>query len=229
MKMSMFVTAGAALLSGAIPFTLVFAESPAMPQATDSQPSTAKKLETATFGSGCFWCTEAVFERLKGVESVVSGYSGGILKNPTYEQVCSGTTGHAEVIQVTFDPAVISYPQLLKVFWNTHDPTTPNRQGHDVGTQYRSAIFYHNDEQRKQAEHYKEKLDSSGAFSAPIVTEIVPFQAFYPAEKYHQDYYSDNPSQQYCSYVIRPKVEKFEKAFGDLLEDAPAEATPAKP
>jgi len=229
MKMSLFVTAAAALLSSAIPFTLVFAESPAMPHATDSQPSPAKKLETATFGSGCFWCTEAVFERLKGVESVVSGYSGGFLKDPTYEQVCSGTTGHAEVIQVTFDPAVISYPQLLKVFWNTHDPTTPNRQGHDVGTQYRSAIFYHNDEQRKEAEHYKEKLDASGAFSAPIVTEIVPFQAFYPAEKYHQDYYADNPSQQYCSYVIRPKVEKFEKAFGDLLEDAPTEATPAKP
>jgi peptide-methionine (S)-S-oxide reductase len=229
MKMSMFITAAAALLCGAIPFTLTLAESPAMPPATGSQPSPATKLEKATFGSGCFWCTEAVFQRLKGVESVVSGYSGGILKNPTYEQVCSGTTGHAEVIQVTYDPAVISYPQLLKVFWNTHDPTTPNRQGHDVGTQYRSAIFYHNDEQRKQAERYKKQLDASGAFSGPIVTEIVPFTAFYPAEKYHQDYYDQNPSQQYCSYVIRPKVEKFEKAFGDLLEDAPAETTPAKP
>jgi peptide-methionine (S)-S-oxide reductase len=229
MKTTLEFTVAAIIFSGTFPFTSVLAESPAMPDATDSQTSAAPNLATATFGSGCFWCSEAVFERLKGVKSVVSGYSGGILKNPTYEQVCSGTTGHAEVIQVAYDPAVVSYPQLLRVFWNTHDPTTPNRQGHDVGTQYRSAIFYHSDEQRKQAEHYKAELDASGAFSAPIVTEIVPFKAFYPAEKYHQDYYDQNPSQQYCSYVIRPKVEKFEQAFADLLEAAPSEATSAKP
>lgn len=207
--------------------TLAFAESPPMPNDASPQTNPETNLETATFGSGCFWCTEAVFDRLKGVQSVVSGYSGGSLKNPTYEQVCSGTTGHAEVIQVTYDPAEISYAQLLKVFWKTHDPTTLNRQGHDVGTQYRSAIFYHNDEQRRQAEHYKAQLDASGAFSTPIVTEIVPFTAFYPAEKYHQDYYEQNPSQQYCSYVIRPKVEKFEQAFADLLEDAPGAPTAA--
>ena len=165
MKIVIYLTV-AALLGGVFPFTSALAESPSMPDATDSSSSPGTKLETATFGSGCFWCSEAVFDRLKGVQSVVSGYSGGNLKNPTYEQVCSGTTGHAEVIQVTFDPAVIPYAQLLKVFWKTHDPTTLNRQGNDVGTQYRSAIFYHNDQQRKLAEHYKAELDASGAFSS---------------------------------------------------------------
>jgi peptide-methionine (S)-S-oxide reductase len=225
MRITTTLSVAVIFLGSAFSFTPSFAESSAMSDATASQKSGATKLETATFGSGCFWCSEAVFDRLKGVRSVVSGYSGGILKNPTYEQVCSGTTGHAEVIQVTYDPAVISYAQLLKVFWNTHDPTTLNRQGHDVGTQYRSVIFYHNDEQRKLAEHYKEQLTASGAFGAPVVTEIAPFTAFYPAEKYHQDYYDQNPSQQYCSIVIRPKVEKFEHAFADLLEDAPATST----
>jgi methionine-S-sulfoxide reductase len=186
-------------------------------------------LRTATFGSGCFWCTEAVFQRLKGVKSVESGYSGGQLERPTYEQVSSGVSGHAEVVHVTYDPAEIEFADLLRVFWRTHDPTTLNRQGHDVGTQYRSAIFYHTDEQRKLAEQYKQQLNSSGTFSGPIVTEITPFKTFYPAEKYHQDYYDQNPSQRYCEYVIRPKVEKFQKQFADLLENAPQGAKPTRP
>jgi peptide-methionine (S)-S-oxide reductase len=178
----------------------------------------ASELQTATFGSGCFWCTEAVFLPLKGVHSVVSGYSGGTVHNPTYEQVCSGNTGHAEVIQVTYDPDVVSYPQLLEVFWKTHDPTTLNAQGNDVGTQYRSVIFYHNDEQKRLAEEYKRGLDSSGAFNRPIVTEIAPFHKFYPAESYHQNYFEQNPRQAYCSYVIQPKVDKFKKVFADKLK-----------
>jgi peptide-methionine (S)-S-oxide reductase len=181
------------------------------------------KLETATFGSGCFWCTEAVFQQLKGVKSVASGYCGGNVPNPTYEAVCTGRTGHAEVIQVTFDPAVISFDELLKVFWQTHDPTTPNQQGHDVGTQYRSAVFYHNDEQRRTAETYKKQLDASKTFAKPIVTEITQFKDFYPAEKYHQDYFKLNPSQSYCQFVIRPKVEKFNKEFKALLKDSKEE------
>ena len=178
------------------------------------------KLEKVTFGSGCFWCTEAFFSELKGVKSAVSGYSGGRVLNPTYEQVCTGATGHAEVVQVTYDPAIISFPELLEVFWYTHDPTTLNRQGPDVGTQYRSAIFYHTDEQRKQAEHYKEKLDQSGAFDAPIVTQITKFQRFYPAEDYHQEYYAENPRAAYCRAVIHPKMKKFHKVFKDKLKTA---------
>ncbi|MEX0711062.1 MAG: peptide-methionine (S)-S-oxide reductase MsrA [Pirellulales bacterium] len=177
-----------------------------------------ERLEKATFGCGCFWCTEAVFQRLKGVHSVASGYSGGGLPNPTYGDVCSGTTGHAEVIQVSFDPNVISYAELLEVFWKTHDPTTLNRQGNDVGTQYRSVVFYHSDEQREQAEHIKRKLDESGAWGAPIVTEIAPLAAFYPAESYHQNYYNDNPRQPYCSVVIGPKLDKVKKVFQDKLK-----------
>ena len=186
-------------------------------------------LEQATFGSGCFWCSEALFDQLKGVKSADSGYSGGKIVNPTYEQVSAGLTGHAEVIHVTYDPAVISFAQLLEVFWKTHDPTTLNRQGNDSGTQYRSAIFYHSDEQRKLAEHYKQQLDKSGAFDAPIVTEITPFTKFYPAEKDHQDYFAQNPDQAYCTYVIRPKVDKFRQAFADLL-DIPADkaASPSR-
>ena len=175
-------------------------------------------LEKATFGSGCFWCTEAIFERVKGVVSVVSGYSGGTVENPTYEQVCSGETGYAEAVQINYDPEVISYPELLEIFWRTHDPTTLNRQGNDVGTQYRSVIFYHNDEQKKLAEEYKKKLDESGAWDKPIVTEIVPYKNFYNAEAYHQDYFKNNPHQGYCSFVIAPKVEKFEKVFKDKLK-----------
>ena len=182
----------------------------------------SEEFEKATFGAGCFWCTEAVFQQLKGVQSVVSGYSGGHVKNPTYQQVTSGTTGHAEVTQVAFDPAVISFDELLEVFWQTHDPTTPNRQGNDFGPQYRSAIFYHNDEQRRLAEHYKQKLDESGAFDAPIVTEIAPFTEFYRAESYHQNYFDENPYQPYCAIVVRPKVDKVKKVFKDKLKGAAA-------
>lgn len=187
-----------------------------------AKPSSAKPgYEKATFGAGCFWCVEAVFEQLKGVHGVVSGYSGGTTKNPTYQQVCSGSTGHAEVIQVEFDPKVISFVDLLEVFWQTHDPTTRNQQGNDIGTQYRSAIFYHNDQQKQQAEEIKKKLDASGAFRGLIVTEIVPFKEFYVAEKYHQNYYADNPKQPYCAAVIPPKLDKLKKVFGDKLKNPP--------
>lgn len=198
------------------------AEHSAASNATSATSNPSDKLETATFGEGCFWCSEAVFQRLRGVKSVVSGYSGGNVEKPSYEQVCSGRTGHAEVIQITYDPKQISFDELLNVFWQTHDPTTPNQQGHDIGTQYRSAIFYHNDAQRRVAEQYKQQLDKSGVFKRPIVTEITAFKNFFPAEKYHQNYFNDNPSQQYCQFVIRPKVEKFNKDFKDLLKDAPA-------
>lgn len=184
----------------------------------DQTPVDPSRLEQATFGSGCFWCSEALFRELKGVHSVVSGFSGGHVKNPTYEQVCTGLTGHAEVIQITYDPKVISYDELLEVFWKTHDPTTLNRQGNDVGTQYRSVIFDHNDQQRQLAEEYKRKLDASGAFRAPIVTEIARFEAFYPAEDYHQKYYELHGRQPYCQLVIRPKVAKFKKVFHDKLK-----------
>lgn len=173
--------------------------------------------QLATFGGGCFWCVEAVFLELKGVEKVVSGYAGGTVPNPTYEQICSGTTGHAEVIQITFDPAVISYDQLLNVFWHVHDPTTLNRQGADVGTQYRSTIMVHDAEQRSIAEASKAKTEASGLWKDPIVTEIVPLDVFYPAETYHQDYYNRNPRQGYCSFVIAPKMQKFRKEFADWL------------
>jgi peptide-methionine (S)-S-oxide reductase len=176
-------------------------------------------MAKATFGAGCFWCTEAVFQQLKGVQSAVSGYSGGWVKNPTYRQVCTGTTGHAEAIQVTYDPAVISYEELLEVFWQTHDPTTPDRQGPDVGPQYRSVIFAHTVEQQQLAEHYKQKLDAAGLFAGPIVTEIVPFTAFYRAEAYHQNYFAANAGQPYCRAIIRPKVEKVKKVFQDKLRE----------
>jgi methionine-S-sulfoxide reductase len=191
------------------------------PKESKGSGSKSTKLETATFGEGCFWCCEAVFQRLRGVKSVVSGYSGGNVEKPTYEQVCSGRTGHAEVIQITYDPNEIKFEDLLKVFWQTHDPTTPNQQGHDVGTQYRSAVFYHNEDQHRVAEAYKKQLDKSGTFKRPIVTEITPIKNFFPAENYHQDYFNLNPSQQYCQYVIRPKVEKFNKDFKALLKDSP--------
>ena len=200
-----------------VPTDSADSNSPAPDSATDAADDS--KLQTATFGSGCFWCTEALFDRLKGVKSVVSGYSGGEAANPTYEQICSGQTGHAEVVQITFDPAEISFEDLLRVFWQTHDPTTLNRQGHDVGTQYRSAVFYHNDQQREIAEQYKRQLDAAGNFRAPIVTEITAFDRFYPAEKYHQEYFELNPNQGYCAMVIRPKVEKFQKEFKTLLRD----------
>jgi len=177
-----------------------------------------EKTEKATFGAGCFWCVEAVFQRLSGVESVVSGYSGGLRDNPTYEQVCSGATGHAEVIQITYDPMKISFPELLQVFWSVHDPTTLNRQGADVGTQYRSVIYHHNEEQRLQAEGFKKELNDNNVYPDPVVTEISPFEKFFPAEKYHQDYYNNNSKQSYCSFVITPKLEKFKKVFADKLK-----------
>lgn len=173
----------------------------------------------ATFGAGCFWCVEAVFQSLKGVHRVESGYSGGHIENPSYKQVCSGTTGHAEVCQIYYDPGIITFTELLEVFWSTHDPTTLNRQGNDIGPQYRSVIFYHDDTQKELAEKYKQELDRSGAFSNPIVTEIKPFDTFYIAEDYHQEYYDLNPNQPYCTYVIRPKMEKFRKVFKEKLKD----------
>jgi peptide-methionine (S)-S-oxide reductase len=175
-------------------------------------------IDTVTLGAGCFWCVEAVFQRLKGVESVTSGYSGGIPDNPTYQQVCSGTTGHAEVSQIVYDPRQISFEDLLRVFFTTHDPTTLNRQGADVGTQYRSVIFYHNDYQKELAIKFINALEESKTFNRPVVTEIVPFKKFYKAEDYHQNYFNDNPGQAYCSFVIRPKLDKFEKIFKDKLK-----------
>jgi len=172
----------------------------------------------ATFGSGCFWCTEAVFGQVKGVKSVVSGYSGGSVVNPSYEQVCSGRTGHAEVIHLTYDPRVVSYATLLEVFWRSHDPTTLNQQGHDHGTQYRSVIFYYTERQRELAEEYKRKIDAAGVFRSPVVTEIVPAAPFYPAEVNHQDYYARNARQPYCQAVITPKLDKLREVFADRLK-----------
>jgi len=178
----------------------------------------SSELKTATFGAGCFWCTEAVFLNVNGVTKVVSGYSGGKIKNPTYREVCSGLTGHAEVTQITYDPKKVSFEDLLEVFWNTHDPTTLNRQGADEGTQYRSVVFYNGEEEKKIAEQYKKQLEASHVYKNPIVTEISPLVNFFPAEDYHQNYYALNPEQGYCQYVIRPKVEKFKKQFSAKLK-----------
>lgn len=179
----------------------------------------SSKTEIATFGSGCFWCTEAIFERLNGVLDVESGYSGGTVPNPTYDAVCSGLTGHAECTQIKYDPSIISYTELLEVFFKTHDPTTLNRQGADVGTQYRSVIFYHNDKQKNDAETIKRELENAKIWDDLIVTEISQFKKFYKAEKYHQDYYNNNGNQPYCSFVITPKIEKFKKVFADRLKN----------
>lgn len=199
-------------------------DSEQMPNRGDTSQNTANSppdlIEEATFGSGCFWCTEAVFQQLKGVLSVVSGYSGGNIANPTYEQVCTGATDHAEVIRIQFDPKQIGFADLLEVFWKTHDPTTLNQQGADKGTQYRSVVFYHNQSQRELAEAYLTQLDASGAFANPIVTQILPVQEFYPAEGYHQNYFNDNPFQPYCHAVVRPKVEKFKSVFKDKLKSS---------
>ncbi len=178
--------------------------------------------ESAVFGGGCFWCVEAVFQRLDGVASVESGYAGGHVENPTYEQICSKTTGHAEVCRITYDPQKVSYANLLEVFFRTHDPTTKDQQGNDVGPQYRSIILWENDEQKHVAVEVTKNLDASGAWDRPIVTEIESLKKFYPAENYHQDYYQNNPQQGYCRFVIAPKIEKFEKAFSGMLrEDTP--------
>lgn len=176
------------------------------------------QLESATLGGGCFWCVEAVFDRLEGVTDVVSGYSGGQVDNPTYREVCDGTTGHAEVIQVTFDPAKLSFRDVLEVFFSVHDPTTLNRQGNDVGTQYRSAIFFHSDEQRRVAAEVINELNEGRAFSRPIVTEVSPFVRFYPAEDYHQEYFERNGGQPYCQFVVAPKVNKFRKQYATRLK-----------
>ncbi len=176
------------------------------------------RTDTATFGTGCFWCTEAIFQQLKGVLKVTPGYSGGHVKNPTYKEVCSGLTGHAECLQIVYDPDTITYEELLEVFWKTHDPTTLNRQGNDIGTQYRSVIFYHNEQQRLLAEKYKKELDASGAFDNPIVTEINAMTDFYPAEDYHRNYFNRNPQEAYCQLVIAPKVEKFKQVFSGKIK-----------
>lgn len=179
-----------------------------------------QQLEVATLGGGCFWCLDAVYRDVIGVDRVVSGYSGGHVANPTYEQVCGKRTGHAEVVQVWFDPAVIGYEDILNIFWHIHDPTTPNRQGNDVGPQYRSIIFTHDETQRAAAEKSRAEATAEGLWPNPIVTEIVPFEAFYEAEEYHQDYFTRNPNQPYCVYVVDPKVRKFRKSFQDKLKQA---------
>ena len=196
-----------------------YEHSKAFKQMNNTQPvKTENKHEIATFGAGCYWCTEAQFQQLKGVEKVESGFSGGQVDNPTYKQVCSGNTGHAEVCNITYNPSEISFDELLAAFWTCHDPTTMNRQGNDVGTQYRSVIFYHNDEQKLKAESYKKKLNDEKAFDKPVVTEIAPFKVFYKAEDYHQNYYNENGDQPYCHFVIGPKVDKFKKIFKEKLK-----------
>lgn len=175
-------------------------------------------LETATLAAGCFWCVEAVFDDLKGVEDVVSGYSGGHTENPTYREVCDGNTGHAEVIQIKFDPAEISFKEILQIFFSVHDPTTLNRQGHDIGTQYRSAIFYHSDEQKRVAEETIAEVNAEGIWDAPIVTEVTPFDKLYMAEDYHQEYFANNPNVPYCAAVVAPKVAKFRQKFVGRLK-----------
>ena len=177
------------------------------------------KIEIATLANGCFWCSEAIFTRLKGVKSVLPGYSGGKVENPSYDEVCTGRTGHAEAAQIEFDPNVISFEKLLDVFWHTHDPTTLNRQGNDVGTQYRSAIFYHNEKQKQIAEKSKRELENKGVYKDPIVTEVAPFKKFYVAEDYHNKYYDQHQDAPYCTFVIDPKIHKLLKQYGDDLKD----------
>jgi peptide methionine sulfoxide reductase msrA/msrB len=194
--------------------------------AEESKPSA--DMVKATFGGGCFWCTEAVFQQVAGVQSVVSGYSGGKVKNPSYKLVCTGRTGHAEAVQITYDSKVTSYAELLEIFWKTHDPTTLNRQVNDVGTQYRSVVFYHDDNQKKIAEQYKKKLNDTKVFRKPVVTEISPFTEFYAAENYHQEYYDRNKRMPYCQAIIRPKLDKFQKIFREKLKDPPKEVEKVK-
>ena len=191
------------------------------PQNTKSKPtmsSSSDKLQTIYLGEGCFWCTEAFFQRINGVISVESGYGGGFVENPTYEQECDKNTGHVEIAKIVFDPGIVPFKDILEVFWKTHDPTTLDRQGNDVGPQYKSVIYYVSEAQKTEALAYKEALDKSGAFDAPIVTTIEPFKNYYPAENYHQNYYNNNTNQGYCRFVIAPKLEKFEKVFKDKLK-----------
>jgi len=193
-----------------------------LPMGSHAQDQNSKNImqnyDTITLGTGCFWCSQAIFERVEGVISSTVGYSGGKMPNPTYRDVSTGTTGYAEVVQVVYDPQKVSLSTLLKIFWETHNPTTLNRQGADVGTQYRSVIFYHNQAQKQLAEDYKQKLEAAGIWDRPIVTEISPIRNFYNAEKYHQEYYKNNPAAAYCQFVITPKVEKFKKIFSDKLK-----------
>ena len=197
-------------------------EIPMMQNKTTSEAANAavadSKNDTATFGAGCFWCVEAQFQMLDGVIKVESGFSGGEIKNPSYKEVCTGRTGHAEVCSITYDPSKVSYEELLYAFWQSHDPTQLNRQGEDIGTQYRSVIFYHNDKQRQLAEEYKKKLNDEKVYNDPVVTEISPFTVFYKAEDYHQNYFNQNGNESYCQFVVRPKVEKFKKVFKDKLK-----------
>lgn len=183
-----------------------------------NEMNSSDSVKTATLGSGCFWCSEAIFQQLKGIISVKPGYSGGHIKNPGYKEVCTGNTGHAEVAQITYNPQEVSYAEILEVFWQTHDPTTLNRQGNDVGTQYRSVIFFHDEEQKKIATELKNDLEKEKIWNDPIVTQIVPFEVFYVAEDYHHNYYNNNADQPYCRYVITPKIEKFRKVFGDKIK-----------
>ena len=187
-------------------------------EAQETNKMTVENLELATFGAGCFWCVEAIFEELDGVSSVVSGYAGGKLENPSYEDVLTGKTGHAEVCQITYDPKILTFSDLLMVFWQTHDPTTPNRQGNDIGTQYRSVIFCHTDEQKMLAEEYKRQVDLTGTWNKPLITVIAPFTNFYKAEKFHQEYFDLNPNAPYCKYIIQPKLDKFKEVFKDKLK-----------
>ncbi|NCD70123.1 peptide-methionine (S)-S-oxide reductase MsrA [Mucilaginibacter agri] len=179
----------------------------------------AKTLDTATFAAGCFWCTEAKFQQLKGVKKVVSGFTGGHVANPSYKLVCTGTTGHAEACNIIYDPSVITYDELLEAFFVAHDPTQLNRQGNDEGTQYRSAIFYHNASQKQKADYYIGKLNAAKAYKSKIVTEVTPYKVFYKAEDYHQNFYAQNPNQQYCKFVIQPELEKFKEVFKNKLKD----------
>lgn len=200
------------ILSFFLTFANLLAGSPNTNQMTN-------KMEEATFGAGCFWCVEAIFQDLKGVVTVESGYAGGKIKNPTYKEICSGLTGHAEVIRITFDPSVITFADLVRVLFVVHDPTTLNRQGNDVGTQYRSVIFYNSEEQKETAQRIKEEFEQKALYDAPIVTQIEPLTNYYPAEQYHQNYYKDNPNQPYCKAIIAPKVLKFRKHYFNLLRE----------
>jgi peptide-methionine (S)-S-oxide reductase len=195
-----------------------FEQSATFQQMNNQAAAQEQKTEVATFGAGCFWCTEAQFQQLEGVMKVESGYSGGSVDNPTYKEVCAGTTGHAEVTNIYYDPSVITFDELLAAFWVAHDPTQLNRQGNDVGTQYRSVVFYHNEDQRRLAEEYKKKLNDENAYNSDVVTEIAPFTKFYKAEDYHQNYYNQNSSQSYCVFVVKPKLDKFKKVFAGKLK-----------
>jgi peptide-methionine (S)-S-oxide reductase len=195
-----------------------YEQSKTFKQMNTASKESAQQTKVASFGAGCFWCTEAQFQQLKGVSKVESGYSGGSVPNPTYKDVCTGTTGHAEICNIYYDPSLITFDELLSAFWTSHDPTQLNRQGNDVGTQYRSVIFYHDEEQHQKAEAYKKQLNEEKAWDKPVVTEIAPATTFYKAEDYHQNYYNENGSQPYCTFVVGPKVEKFRKVFKDKLK-----------